>query len=180
PLETGLTARVGRSLGQAAWRWEVTRDEFVAAYLGNLLVCAEVLAASQWLVLHRLSSERALRASRLEAELAGAELQLLRPQLEPHFLFNTLHAIGTLVHDSPDAAERMIVLLSDLLRRALDEMAAPEVALREEVEFLDRYLEIERVRFPDRLRVGRGIDPESPAPPGPTRRLPPLGGTQAA
>jgi two-component system, LytTR family, sensor kinase len=174
PAETALTARMGQALGHGGWRWEVTRDEFVAAYLGNLLVCAEVLAASQWLVLHRLSGERALRASRLEAELAGAQLQLLRLQLEPHFLFNTLHAIGTLVHDSPDAAERMIVLLSDLLRRALDEMAAPEVALREEVEFLERYLEIERVRFPDRLRVVREIEPESLAALVPTLLLHPL------
>jgi two-component system LytT family sensor kinase len=169
-----LTARVGRALGDPAWRWELTRQEFVAAYLQNLLVCAEVLAVSQWLVLHRETRERALRASRLEAELARAQLQLLRLQLDPHFLFNTLHAIGTLVRAEPETAERMIVLLSDLLRRALKEMACQEVALREEVEFLDRYLEIERVRFPDRLRVVREIQPESLAALVPTLLLHPL------
>jgi hypothetical protein len=169
-----LTQRVGEALGHPTWEWEITRQEFVGAYLSNLLVCIEVLAVSQWLVLHRESHERAMRASSLETELARAQLQLLRLQLEPHFLFNTLHAIGTLVHADPDAAERMIVLLSDLLRRALQEMGGQEVALREEVEFLDRYLEIEHVRFPDRLRVVRDIQPESLGALVPTLLLHPL------
>jgi len=169
-----LTQRVGEALGHPAWEWEITREEFVGAYLSNLLVCIEVLAVSQWLVLHRESRERAMRASNLETELARAQLQLLRLQLDPHFLFNTLHAVGTLVHADPDAAERMIVLLSDLLRRALQEMGGQEVALREEVEFLDRYLEIEHVRFPDRLRVVREIEPESLGALVPTLLLHPL------
>jgi len=171
---TALTRYVGGALGHPAWGWEITRQEFVGAYLSNLLVCVQVLAVSQWLVLHRESRERAMRASKLETELARAQLQLLRLQLEPHFLFNTLHAIGTLVHAEPDAAERMIVLLSDLLRRALQEMDGQEVALREEVEFLDRYLEIEHVRFPDRLRVVREIQPESLGALVPTLLLHPL------
>ena len=171
---TALTRSVGGALGHPAWGWEITRQDFVGAYLGNLLLCTWVLAVSQWLVLHRESRERAVRASKLETELARAQLQLLRLQLEPHFLFNTLHAIGTLVHAEPEAAERMIVLLSDLLRRALQEMGGQEVALREEVEFLDRYLEIEHVRFPDRLRVVREIQPESLGALVPTLRLHPL------
>jgi hypothetical protein len=171
---TALTRYVGGALGHPAWGWEITRQDFVGAYLGNLLLGTWVLAASQWLVLHRESRERAVRASKLETELARAQLQLLRLQLEPHFLFNTLHAIGTLVHADPDAAERMIVLLSDLLRRALQEMGGQEVALREEVEFLDRYLEIEHVRFPDRLRVVREIQPESLGALVPTLLLHPL------
>jgi hypothetical protein len=171
---TALTRHLGIALGHPGWSWEITRQDFVGAYLSNLLVCIEVLAASQWLVLHRESRERAVRASKLETELARAQLQLLRLQLEPHFLFNTLHAIGTLVHAEPDAAERMIVLLSDLLRRALKEMGGQEVALREEVEFLDRYLEIEHVRFPDRLRVVREIQPESLGALVPTLLLHPL------
>ena len=150
-----------------------SRAGLAGAYLGNL-PRFEVLAVSQWLVLHRESRERAVRASKLEAELARAQLQLLRLQLDPHFLFNTLHAIGTLVHAEPEAAERMIVLLSDLLRRALQEMGGQEVALREEVEFLDRYLEIEHVRFPDRLRVVREIQPESLGALVPTLLLHPL------
>jgi len=171
---TALTRYVGALLGHPTWGWEITRQDFVGAYLGNLLLGIEVLAVSQWLVLHRESRERAVRASRLETELARAQLQLLRLQLEPHFLFNTLHAIGTLVHADPEAAERMIVLLSDLLRRALQEMGGQEVALREEVEFLDRYLEIEHVRFPDRLRVVREIQPESLDALVPTLLLHPL------
>jgi hypothetical protein len=171
---SALTHRVGLAFGHPAWSWEVTRQEFVGAYLSNLLVCAEILAVSQWLVLHRESGERAARAANLQTELARAQLQLLRLQLEPHFLFNTLHAIGALVRSDPDAAERMIVLLSDLLRRALQDMGGQEVALREEMEFLDRYLEIERVRFPDRLRVVRDVEPESLRALVPTLLLHPL------
>jgi len=171
---SALTHRLGLALGHEQWGWEVTREEFVGAYLNNLLVAAEVLAVSQWLVLHRESRERAARAAQLEAELARAQLELLRLQLEPHFLFNTLHAIGTLVRDDADAAERMIVLLSDLLRRALQDRGAQEVSLGEEMEFLDRYLEIERVRFPDRLAFARDLQPESLRALVPTLLLHPL------
>ncbi len=153
-----LTRTLGTAFGHPMWAWELTRGDFVAAYLNNLVVATQILAVSQGLVFHRESRERAARAARLEVELARAQLQLLRMQLEPHFLFNTLHAIATLVHGQPDAAERMIVLLSDLLRRALRERDGHEVALREELAFLDRYLEIEHVRFPGRLHVARAIE----------------------
>jgi signal transduction histidine kinase len=158
---TGLTRELQRVFGHAAWRWELTRIEFTAGYLFNLMVSFQVLAASQGLLLHRESRARALRESRLEADLARAELHLLRTQLEPHFLFNTLNAIATLVHSNPRAAERMILLLSDLLRRALRERDEQEVPLGEELAFLDRYLEIEQVRFRDRLVVQRQIQPDS-------------------
>jgi hypothetical protein len=157
----GLTQLLARTFGHPTWAWELTRADFVAGYLNNLVVCTQLLAVSQGLVFHRESRERARRAAGLEAELAQTQLQLLRMQLEPHFLFNTLHAIATLVHGNPNAAERMIVLLSDLLRRALREREGHEVALREELGFLDRYLEIEHVRFPDRLSVVREIEPAS-------------------
>jgi sensor histidine kinase YesM len=159
--EVALTRVLVRALSHGAWLWELTRTEFVPGYLLNAVICAQVLAVSQGLVFHREGRERALRASRLEAELARAQLQLLRAQLEPHFLFNTLHAIATLMHGNPTAAERMVVLLSDLLRRALRDMDGQEVPLREELDFLDRYIEIEQVRFRERLQIERTIEPES-------------------
>jgi hypothetical protein len=158
---TALTRALQRALGHERWHWELIREQFILSYLLGLVIAMQVLALSQALVFHRESRARALRASRLETELARAQLQLLRAQLEPHFLFNTLHAIATLMHDDTAAAERMTLLLSDLLRRALRERNEREVPLREELSFLDHYIEIEQVRFRDRLLVERQIQPES-------------------
>jgi LytS/YehU family sensor histidine kinase len=87
----------------------------------------------------------------LEAQLAEARLLMLRAQLEPHFLFNTLNTVAVLMRDNVDAADRVLVLLSGLLRRALDTSALAEVELREEVAFLEAYLALERVRFADQI-----------------------------
>lgn len=99
------------------------------------------------------------RTTQLEIQLAHAQLAALRMQLQPHFLFNTLHAISELIHENPAAAERMIVRLSDFFRLTLDTSAAAEVSLRQEIDFLQRYLEIEQVRFEDRLEVNFEVDP---------------------
>ena len=97
--------------------------------------------------------DRALRASQLEARLAKAQLEVLKGQLHPHFLFNTLNAISTLLHRDAQAADEMITQLSDLLRLSLDSIGVQEVTLGQEVEFLSRYLDIQRTRFHDRLKV---------------------------
>jgi two-component sensor histidine kinase len=92
-----------------------------------------------------------LHASRLATNLARAELQMLKMQLQPHFLFNTLHSISSLVSTNPRAAQQMICSLGDLLRLSLVREDLPETTLRRELEFLNLYLDIERVRFQDRL-----------------------------
>ena len=97
--------------------------------------------------------ERELRASQLEARLAQPQLEVLKRQLHPHFLFNTLHAISTLIHRDPDAADEMVTQLSDLLRMTLATIGVQEVPLRQELEFLRRYLDIQKMRFQDRLKV---------------------------
>lgn len=97
--------------------------------------------------------ERAVRASQLEAQVAQAQLLALKMQLQPHFLFNALNSISALVTDNPLAAERMIARLSDLLRTTLDNVGTQEVPLRQELAFLETYLEIERARFPNRLSI---------------------------
>ena len=114
-------------------------------------------------VIHALASYKKLRdrevdASRLEAQLALAHLEVLKTQLHPHFLFNTLNAISSLMHRDVDAADRMISMLSDLLRLSLDNDRRHQVSLREELEFLDRYLAIEKIRFRDRLDVSIEVE----------------------
>ena len=100
------------------------------------------------------------RNRRREMELAGAELQILKMQLHPHFLFNTLQAISTLVGKDPTVARRMIALLGDLLRAVLDRGGEQEVPLRDELDMLDRYIQIEQVRFGDRLSIDMDFDSE--------------------
>ncbi len=92
-----------------------------------------------------------LHASQLETNLVRAELQVLKMQLQPHFLFNTLHSISSLVFTNPRAAQQMICSLGDLLRLSLVQEDLPETTLRRELEFLKLYLDIEKVRFQDRL-----------------------------
>ncbi|MBI2685226.1 MAG: histidine kinase [Acidobacteria bacterium] len=110
---------------------------------------------------YRKYEDGRLRASQLEAKLATAQLHALKMQLHPHFLFNTLHSISELVHDNPARAESMIVRLSDFLRLTLDHVGIPEVPVSEEINFLRRYLEIEQMRFEDRLTVEWDIDPST-------------------
>ena len=103
--------------------------------------------------------ERQVAAAELETRLAQAELKALRMQLQPHFLFNTLHAVSMLNFTDVDAANRMLVRLSDLLRMSLDNSGRQTVPLRTELDFLTKYLEIEQTRFNDRLSVSYQVDP---------------------
>jgi len=119
----------------------------------NLLYYATIVGVVHLRAYHARWRDRELRASRLEARLASAELEVLKMQLHPHFLFNTLHAISALMHRDVEAADRMLVRLGDLLRIAMEDVGAQEVTLRHEMEFLERYLEIQQIRFGDRLRM---------------------------
>jgi two-component system, LytTR family, sensor kinase len=107
---------------------------------------------------YRQARARELRAARLEVRLVQSQLQALQQQLHPHFLFNTLHAISTLVHRDPDKADTMIERLSDLLRLTLRKVGAQEVELAEELEYLRAYLDIEQVHFGPRLMIDYRID----------------------
>jgi hypothetical protein len=110
---------------------------------------------------HQRFREEELRASRVETQLVQARLRALEMQLHPHFLFNTLNAIAALMHRDVDAADRMLVRLGDLLRLTLESGEMQEVPLRQELEFLGRYLEIEQTRFADRLHISMNIAPDT-------------------
>lgn len=107
---------------------------------------------------YRQARSREVRAARLETRLIESQLQALHQQLHPHFLFNTLHAISTLVHRDPDKADLMIERLSDLLRITLRKVGAQEVEMAEELEYLRAYLDIEQIHFGPRLRIEYRID----------------------
>ncbi|HEY7160690.1 MAG TPA: sensor histidine kinase [Acidobacteriota bacterium] len=107
------------------------------------------------------AAELQLRTLQLETSLAKAQVQALRMQLNPHFLFNTLHSISGLVREDNKAlAIKMIAGLGDLLRQSL-QVNSQEVTLRQELDFLEKYLEIEQLRFQDRLNVKMMIDPDT-------------------
>jgi sensor histidine kinase YesM len=102
-----------------------------------------------------------LRSSQLEARLAQTRLKVLQMQLHPHFLFNTHNAIAELIHKDPATAEKMVENLSDLLRMSLNKLRVEEVSLQQELEFLNKYLEIEQIRFHDRLKIKKDIAPDT-------------------
>jgi two-component system, LytTR family, sensor kinase len=99
----------------------------------------------------RRSQERERRSLELAASLADARLQALRMQIQPHFLFNSLNALAALILKDPEAADEMLTALSDFLRLTLEDSDGQEVPLRRELEFVERYLAIEKVRFGERL-----------------------------
>ena len=138
-----------------------------------LIYCAIVLALRVWQ--HYLDAQqRELRTSQLEALLAQTRLQMLSMQLQPHFLFNTLNTIAELVHQQPAAAERMIGGLSHLLRETLHAGLVDRVPLSQELALLDRYIEIQRARFGDRLTVTVTVPDEANHALVPTLLLQPL------
>ncbi len=103
--------------------------------------------------------ERELLSSQLEAQLANAQLDVLKSQLEPHFLFNTLNSIAALARNDGPAAEHMTLQLADLLRASLDAAGVHEVTLQQELLFLQKYIDIQQTRFQDRLKVETDVDP---------------------
>ncbi|MCI0485166.1 MAG: histidine kinase [Blastocatellia bacterium] len=138
---------------------EAFQRVFIAEFHIGLLVYWAIIGLSHAFDYYHRYQERALQASQLETRLAQAQLDALRMQLHPHFLFNTLNTISVLMLKDVDAANRVLHRLSEMLRMTLKNINTQEVALRQELEFLELYLEIEEVRFRDRLTVRMKIDP---------------------
>lgn len=147
-------ARVPKSFESLARAWVSTLE------IGVMQYCLVVLGQYAYRF-YRRYEEGVVRASQLEAQLARAQFMALRMQLNPHFLFNTLNTISELIHASPKRAERMLIQLSDFLRTTLQSTGNQEIALEQELDFLDQYLEIERIRFGDRISVEMALDADA-------------------
>jgi signal transduction histidine kinase len=159
--------------GVYPWWPQVQRAALVNADWEMMTYWA-IVGLSHALLYYRESRDRELRASQLETRLVEAQLKTLQQQLHPHFLFNTLNAISALMHRDVAAADRTLMRLSDLLRLTLERLGEQEVTLDEELDFLRKYLDIERTRFADRLIVRFDIAPETLQAFVPTLLLQPL------
>lgn len=129
-------------------------------YAGAMLVVYwAIVGAHAGIRLHAAYKEQALVAAQLESDLMSAQLHALRSQLNPHFLFNALNSVVTLMGRDAQGAQRMLVRLSELLRATLAAGDESEVELRQELELVERYLDIERIRFGDKLTATVDVDP---------------------
>jgi len=133
----------------------------LSAWFDGFFTYCFFLAAIYSIDYYKSFNENKIRATQLEAKLAQAELNALKMQLQPHFLFNTLNAISVLVHKDPESADEMITRLSDLLRLTLDKFGQKKVTLKEEIDFINSYLDIQKIRYKDRLNVEMNISPST-------------------
>jgi hypothetical protein len=154
----GCRLGVARLLHEPELAMTLSFEAALRVWVWAVLACLDVIVAAHALYYALQLRERDRRAAQLETRLAQARLDVLRMQIHPHFLFNTLNSIATLMHRDVAAAERMLVLLGDLLRESLARGDAQTVSLERELSFVDRYIEIERTRFGDRLSVERSIE----------------------
>ena len=134
----------------------------VYRWLGsNMYIYIGIVGFLHFFYFYRQHREKELRASQLETQMVEIQLQSLKTQLQPHFLFNALNTISAYVRKNPDIAIKMTARLSDLLRLTLETKTQMEIPLREELKIVSNYLEIERLRFADRMEVKLDIAPDT-------------------
>lgn len=147
-----LSAKGVTTIPSLAERWMmVAPGQLLTLIDWELLAGMGIVALSHAVFYYRETQQSALREANLETRLVEAQLAALQQQLQPHFLFNTLHAISTLMHRDVNVADRVLVRLSDLLRMTLDAGSQKTVRLSRELAFIKSYLEIEQARLGDRL-----------------------------
>jgi len=130
-------------------------------FVTNILVFWGIIGVKHAIDYYRKYKEKEIRSAQLETELMKAHLQVLKMQIRPHFLFNTLNTISSLLRTDIETADRMIAQLGDILRLSMDIDGKQEVPLHQEIEFLKKYLDIEQIRFRDRLHIMYNIDAEA-------------------
>jgi two-component system, LytTR family, sensor kinase len=146
------------SNGQFASIANLYRPTFLIGLYLDLIVGSLIVIAAHALIYYQHFRAGEVRESELKTQLAQAQLQALKMQLHPHFLFNTLHSISSLVSEDPLRANGMIARLGDFLRLTLEHADEQSVTLKQEIEFLRCYLDIEQVRFEERLNVDFRIE----------------------
>lgn len=144
---------VFRLLGLGEYHYGILPARFAMEFPKDLTIYVFIFGFLHLFDRYRRARARELRAAQLEAQLAHARLHNLQAQLHPHFLFNALNAISSIMYDDVRAADRMLTRLADLLRRALDASRAQVVTLGEELQLLEAYLEVMRARFGERLQA---------------------------
>jgi hypothetical protein len=165
-LAAGIAVAAVRALIDAAtpafFAEPLSREQFRATALAvvhlHFLFFAVIAGVTNFVRARAEADERARREALTDAALAQAQLRRLRGDLQPHFLFNTLNAVTALVHTDRRAARETIVRLIELLQTSIDAATRTEVPLAEELDFVKRYLELQKVRFGERLRADVGVD----------------------
>ncbi len=162
--------------GLEAYDYGAMPVRFFMEFPSDLIIYALVLTLAYLIEGYRRAQAQRVAFSRLETRLARSQLENLRTRLHPHFLFNALHTVSSVMYESPAAADTMLRKLSELLRRTMDGEAAArqEVALSEELAALELYLDIMRARFGERLRVDLDVAPETRSARVPALMLQPL------
>jgi LytS/YehU family sensor histidine kinase len=145
----------------AGWRSSVRSDSQLFSSLLNVLAYGSLAGLVHAVYFYRRARERERRAVVLESNLAKARLHTLQAQLQPHFLFNALNAVSTLLHRDARAAQDALTSFSELLRLALNQSEKQEVFLREDLLFLERYVEIQRTRLGDRFAFEQTVEPST-------------------
>jgi two-component system, LytTR family, sensor kinase len=175
-LVTAINRRFGPTVSYVGpVFWDVYLKIVLRYFHYSFIIYWVIVAAAHAVRYYRSSRDREVEGIRLQAELTQAQLATLRMQLQPHFLFNTLHTIASLVRDGRgEAATTTIARLGELFRQTLGNVQRNEVPLREELSFIEAYLEIEQTRFSDRLAVRFDVDQEALGAMVPNLSLQPL------
>jgi LytS/YehU family sensor histidine kinase len=146
-------------VGLGAYDYGIMPIRYLMEYPNDVMWYAVIVTFVYLFDEYRESRDHEVRTAQLEARLAQAQLHALRLQLQPHFLFNTLNTISSVLYDDPRTADEMIARLSELLRATLRTSGRQEVTLEEELWFLDLYVDIMRARFDEKLVVALDVDP---------------------
>ena len=161
-LHCAIAAAVGGPMNvPAAWHGSLFLLRFLEEFYSDIWMYWPLVCISALMAAHERERERERQASRLQSLMAGLQLSLLRAQIQPHFLFNTMHAISALLRVDPRAAEDMLADLAEILRASFHDPSSQETSLRQELDIVGCYLRIQQRRLGDRLTLAMDVAPDT-------------------